>query len=152
MLLQNALQLRAGNHAHMPPGFLAFFEQNKSGNTLDAHAASKGGVAVNVHLDDGGLFPYFLLHVLKDGRHHLAGAAPTGREVNEYGLFTTQQFFEAYFIFHDVRIVWFENKFGGQLKKSAMQALCQYLITRNMNLLFFISLQKNAQKRAKLVT
>ncbi len=72
-------------HPDGAPHGLAVFEEDECRHRLHAVAGGQFGILVDVDFDDCGRVADLLLHLLKDGALHLAGATPGGEEVDKCG-------------------------------------------------------------------
>ena len=81
-LLQSVLALSADLLLY---DFTALDEDDRR-DVAYTEAAGKLGILVDVALTDDDLTFVFLCELFDDGSHHLAGAAPSGTEVEDYGL------------------------------------------------------------------
>src|SRR5690625_3257840 len=85
-------QLALGNGADLGGLGLAALEQNQRGNAADAVLGRALAVGVDIHLADLDLACVVPGNFVEDGRNHLAGPAPLGPEVHQYGLVGLQYF------------------------------------------------------------
>lgn len=87
-MVLDKLDKRLGLHyTRLPPFDFAFVEEDKGGHALNAKCRSGLGVAIDIDFDDHAFIADTRFHFLKNGRHHFTGAAPLGREIDQYGFF-----------------------------------------------------------------
>src|SRR6185437_4547723 len=81
--VEHIFQLICAGHSTLPPFDLAIAEDDQRGNALYPVCRCDGGIAIDVHFQDGDTFTHFVLDFLEYRRHHFAGTAPFRREIHE---------------------------------------------------------------------
>lgn len=84
---EKRLELCFGNCADLLRGYCAVAKQQQGWNTANVESGWGFGILVDVELDDAELVFVFGGDRIEKRGDHLAGTAPFGPEIEQYGLF-----------------------------------------------------------------